>query len=88
MFHIQSKMIFMKKKKIAHNNINILHSHENKTQKKSLHVQVYVSYLKRKKWREKCHKKRERKRTSIPTLFRLPAFKKLQYEQSEMMEIS
>ena len=32
MFHIQNKMIFMKKR-IAHNNINIFHSYENKTQK-------------------------------------------------------
>ena len=45
MFHIQNKMIFMKKR-IAHNNINIFHSHENKTQK---NPQTYVSYLKREK---------------------------------------
>ena len=29
------------------------------------------------------YRKRERKRTSIPTLFRFPAFMKLQHEQSE-----
>ena len=34
------------KKRIAHNNINIFHSHENKTQK---NPQTYVSYLKREK---------------------------------------
>ena len=38
-------MIFMKKR-IAHNNINIFHSYDNKTQK---NPQTYVSYLKREK---------------------------------------
>ena len=36
----------------------------------------------------KCYKKRERKRTSILTLFRRPGFKKSRYEQSEMMVMS
>ena len=34
------------KKRIAHNNINIFHSHENITQK---NPQTYISYLKREK---------------------------------------
>ena len=41
MFHIQNKMIFMKKR-IAHNNINIFHSHENTTQKNpQTHIYIY-----------------------------------------------
>ena len=58
------------KKKIAHNNINIFHSHENKTQK----ILTYMSYIKEGKMEKK---------TYIPTLLRFPAFKKSQYEQSE-----
>ena len=41
---------------------------------KKILTYIYVSYLKR----EKMEKK-----TYIPTLFRFPAFKKSQYEQSE-----
>ena len=58
------------KKRIAHNNKNCFHSHENKTQK-SLHICLI---LKREKWK---------KITYTPTLLRFPAFKKSQYEQSE-----
>ena len=50
--------------------MNIFHSHENKTK----NPYIYVSYLKREKWKKK---------TYIPTLLRFPAFKKSQYEQSE-----
>ena len=58
MFHIQNKMIFMKKR-IAHNNINIFHSHENKTQK---NPQTYVSYLKREKMEGKVLQENRKKK--------------------------
>ena len=50
--------------------MNIFHSHENKTQK-SLHICIIFKEGK------------NGKKTYITTLFRFPAFKKSQYEQSE-----
>ena len=58
MFHIQNKMIFMKKR-IPHNNINIFHSHENMTQK---NPQTYVSYLKREKMEGKVLQENRKKK--------------------------
>ena len=58
MFHIQNKMIFVKKR-IADNNINIFHSHENKAQK---NPQTYVSYLKREKMEGKVLQENRKKK--------------------------
>ena len=50
------------KKRIAHNNINIFHSHENKTQK---NPQTYVSYLKREKMEGKVLQENRKKKKII-----------------------
>ena len=83
MFHIQSKMIFIKNKEW--HIITLSFPWEQETKK---NPSIYVSYWKRQKIEGKCYKKRERKRTSIPTLLRFPAYKKSQYEQSEMIDMS
>ena len=47
------------KKRIAHNNINIFHSYDNKTQK---NPQTYVSYLKREKMEGKVLQENRKKK--------------------------
>ena len=47
------------KKRIAHSNKNIFHSHENKTQK---NPQTYVSYLKREKMEGKVLQENRKKK--------------------------
>ena len=51
-------MIFMKKR-IAHNNINIFNSYDNKTQK---NPQTYISYLKREKMEGKVFQENRKKK--------------------------
>ena len=77
-------MIFMKKR-IAHNNINIFHSHENKTQK---NPQTYVSYLKTEKMEGKVLQENRKKKKINTYIVQISCLQEITICLSEIMHMS